>query len=312
MIVIVDFDGTLALGNKSHITLAEPNYALIERLKLLKKEYDCVIKVVTAKGSRNNLPVEERKNKYEPLMKRFLEMYEVPYDEISFNKEYGHIYIDDMTIAPTEDFTPLLSPFTKNKIIFTKNSVIKHTNSALFEFEWYKLSIWNTPKVLFCNDELIITEKLLDTETKTIDDYIAILKAFKQNQITNWDFSTYTKNIQEIEHSTDKTKRITQNLPEHNPTFFHGDLSTSNILKRDKTYLIDPNYKNIFGSYLTDAGKLYFSLIAYEHDYPTANKLVEAFGEDVKKFAVSEGLRVCKYKPKYISIVNNIADLCIE
>jgi len=61
--------------------------------------------------------------------------------------------------------------------------------------------------------------------------------------------------------------------------------------------------------YLTDAGKSYFSLIAYEHKYSEANKIKEAFGSDVLKFAVAEGLRVCKYKPKYISIVNNIADL---
>lgn len=312
MIVVVDFDGTLALGNKSHITLAEPNYALIDRLKKLKKEYDCTIKIATAKGARNNLPIEERQKKYTPLIEKFLEMYEVPYDEISYQKEYGHIYIDDMTISPTEDFTPLLSPFTKNKIIFTDKTVIKHTKSALFEFEWYKQSIWNTPNVLFCNDELIITEKIIETQKPTIEDYIVILETFKENKIKNWDFNTYTKNLIDIQYSTPKTKKIIETLPKHDGTFFHGDLSTTNILKNEQTYLIDPNYKNIFGSYLTDAGKLYFSLIAYDHNYPAAQKIAETFGEDVKKFAVAEGIRVCKYKPKYITIVNNIADLCIE
>ena len=311
MIIAVDFDGTLALGNKSHITLAEPNYALIDRLKKLKKEYNCLIKIVTAKGARNNLSTQEKKLKYDNLLKTFLEMYDVPYDEISYQKEYAHIYIDDMTISPTEDFQPFFSPFTQNRIIFTEKSVIKHTRSALFEFEWYKKSIWNVPNVLFCNDELIITEKIESTTKPTIDDYIEILNHFKASTITNWDFSTYKNNLVSIELATNKTNEILNSLPTHQGTFFHGDLSTTNVLKNNKTYLIDPNYKNIFGSYLTDAGKLFFSLIAYEQDYTNAEKLIKEYGKQVIQFAVSEGIRVCKYKPKYITIVNNIADLYV-
>jgi hypothetical protein len=60
---------------------------------------------------------------------------------------------------------------------------------------------------------------------------------------------------------------------------------------------------------LTDAGKAVFSLIAYEASFDEAKKIVNEFGPDVWHFAVAEGLRVCKYQPKYISIVNNIADL---
>ena len=311
MIIVVDFYGTLALGNKSHITLAEPNYPFIKRLQQLKAEYDCVIKIVTAKGARNNLPLEEKKKKYDGHLKKFLEMYEGPYDEISYQKEYAHIYIDDMTISPTENFTPLLSPFTHNRIIFTDKSVIKHSPSALFEFEWYKKSVWSVPSVLFCNDELIITERIDNTKLPTLNDYIDILKTFKDNTINNWDFSTYTYNIKIDPYATEKTRKIIETLPEHESTFFHGDLSTSNILKNDITYLIDPNYKNLFGSYLTDAGKLYFSLIAYDNNYEMASKIEKEFGKDVIRFAVAEGLRVCKYKPRYISIVNNIADLYV-
>ena len=82
------------------------------------------------------------------------------------------------------------------------------------------------------------------------------------------------------------------------------------MLKQNgELYLIDPNYKRIFGSYLTDAGKLFFSLLAYEKNYSLAQEIVQVFGPDVLRFAVAEGLRVCKYKEKYISIVNNMADL---
>lgn len=311
MIISVDFDGTLALGNKSHITLSEPNYELIERLQLLKKEYDCIIKIVTARGAKANLSNFEKEQKYTHIIKEFLNMYEVPYDVISYNKEYAHIYIDDMSISPNENFEALLSPFTKNKILFTENSVIKESKTALFEFEWYKQSIWPTPNVLFCNDELIITQRIKNPSKPSINECITILYTFKENKISNWKFETYKKNIKPIQYSTEDTRKVVESLPEHEGTFFHGDFSTTNILKSDDIYLIDPNYKNIFGSYLTDAGKLFFSMVAYENDYNSAKKIVDEFGKDVMAFAVAEGLRVCKYKPKYISIVNNIADLYV-
>lgn len=316
MIIVVDFDGTLALGNKSHITLAEPNYSLIQRLQGLKREYDCIIKIVTARGGKGGLSLEEKEQKYTENIKAFLHMYKVPYDVISYQKEYGHIYIDDMTISQTDNFEPLLSPFTKNKILFTEKTVIKNSKSALFEFEWYKQSIWDTPNVLFCNDEIIITQRVENSVKPTIECYIEILNKFKKSKIKNYDFTSYVNNLVEIEYSTPKTKEIIKTLPEHQGTFFHGDFSTTNVLgymegDKIKTNLIDPNYKNIFGSYLTDAGKLFFSLIAYEYDYTSAERLLSEYGKRVIQFAVAEGIRVCKYKPKYITIVNNIADLYV-
>lgn len=309
MIVCVDFDGTLALGNKSHITLSEPNYKLIDQLRALKEEFECTIKIVTARGSKAGLSEKEKIDRYDKYIRQFLKMYNVPYDCISYNKEYAHIYIDDMTISPFDDFTALLSPFTKSKILFTNTTVIKHTKTALHEYDWYKKSIINTPKVLFCNDELIITERIRNLDQPTIDDYFKIIDHFRQNSINNWNFDTYKNNIYRIEYESEKTRFVVNSIKKHNPSFFHGDLSTTNVLKSDKIYLIDPNYKNIFGSYITDAGKLFFSLIAYNNDYKTAKLLVNRYGNDVLIFAVCEGLRVCKYQPKYISIVNNISDL---
>jgi hypothetical protein len=309
MIISVDFDGTLALGSKSHITLSEPNYELINRLRRAKNEFGCTIKIVTARGSKSNLSNREKINRYDKHIRQFLNQYNVPFDEISYNKEYAHIYIDDMSISPFDDFEPLLSPFTKSKILFTKDTVIKNSNTALFEFEWYKKSIVKIPNVLFCNDELIITQRIKNLTTPSIDDYFYLLDAFRNASIKNWSFDTYVQNIQAIQYQSEKTLSIVEGIQEHKQSFFHGDFSTTNILKSDDLYLIDPNYKNIFGSYLTDAGKLYFSLIAYNNDYKTAKLIADKYGEDVIKFAVCEGLRVCKYQPKYISIVNNISDL---
>lgn len=310
MIVIVDFDNTLALGNKSHISTLFPNTELINRLNALKQTINPIIKVVTARGSKSNLTLMEKQNRYFNLIHDWLLKNNVPFDEISFNKEYGCIYIDDMTINQDAFFSGFISEFTQSKIILTETTVIKESKTAPLELEWYKSvnNILKTPKVLFCNDELIITERIKNYTKPTAKDFRALLVKMSSFANDEYNFETYTRNIPKIEYQSSKVSEM--QYPIHQGTLFHGDLSTTNVLVTEtERYCIDPNKKNIFGSYLTDAGKAYFSLIAYEANFPEAQKLVEYFGEDVLKFAVAEGLRVCKYKPKYISIVNNIADI---
>lgn len=312
--VSVDFDGTLALGNKSHITLSEPNYTLIKRLRELKNTIDVYIKIVTARGSKNNLSTEEKIHKYKKLIEEFCILYNIPYDEISFNKEYADLYIDDMTIDQNSEFSPLKSIFTSNNLIFTEHSVIKKSKTSLFEKEWFDIAcnFFNTPKVLFCNDETIITEKIQETSSVKIDQCIDLLQKFKQLSIKNFNYQTYVNNIQLSRYASKKVSLIIDKISKKilEPTFFHGDFYKQNIIvNNNNLFLIDPNYKYIFGNYITDAAKLYFSLIAFEKNINEANKLVEVFGEDIIYYSVTEGLRVCKYIPNYISIVNNIAEM---
>jgi tRNA A-37 threonylcarbamoyl transferase component Bud32 len=314
LIVSVDFDGTLALGNKSHITLSEPNFILIKRLKELKKTINVYIKIVTARGSKNHLSIEDKNKKYGKLIEEFCITYDVPYDEISFNKEYADLYIDDMTIDHYADFSPLKSVFTANDLIFTQHSVIKKSKTSLFEKEWFDIAsnIVNVPKVLFCNDETIITERIQQTSQIDINQCINLLQKFKQLSIKNFNYQTYIDNIKPNRHSSKKVSLILDKISKEplEPTFFHGDFTKQNIIVRDNDiFLIDPNYKYIFGNYITDAAKLYFSLIAYEKNVVEANRLVEVFGENIMYYGVVEGLRVCKYVPNYISIVNNIAEM---
>lgn len=312
LILAVDFDGTLALGNKSHITSCEPNYRLIEQLKSLKNETNVYIKIVTARGAKNKLSIEEKTKKYLKLIEQFCLQYSIPFDEISFNKEYAHLYIDDMTIGPYDNFNGYITEFTHNKILFTEHSVIKSCATSLLEKEWYTVAdhLVKVPKVLFCNDELIITERIHKDSDPTAEDIVGLINTFKNNTIKNYSFKTYIQNIVIPEYSSSKTMKILNSLPEHNGTFFHGDLSTSNIIKcNNDLYLIDPNYKYIFGSYITDAGKAFFSYVAYNYDYQSAKKIQETYGDIVLHFAVAEGSRVCKYRPEYISFVNNIAEL---
>lgn len=313
LIISVDFDGTLALGNKSHITSCEPNRDLIDRLQNLKKNTNVYIKIVTARGSKNKLSLEDKNKKYRALIEDFCCRYNIPYDEISFNKEYADLYIDDMTINYNDQFDGFISEFTKNNILYTDNKVIKKCNSSIFEKEWYDIAetYFNIPKILFCNDCTIITEKINNTSKVTIDHCIELLHEFKKLKIKNFSYKTYINNIILPDSASIKTIQIIDYLNNNilEPTFFHGDFTKNNLINNNnKIYLIDPNYKYIFGNYLIDAAKLYFSIVAYEKNIQEANILVKEFGNDIIRYAVAEGLRVCKYIPNYISIVNNIAE----
>lgn len=315
MIVPVDFDNTLALGNAQHISILAPNRPLIARLQELRQTVNPEIVIVTARGGKDGLSTEEKEKRYIKPLTEWLNKYGVPFDRISFKKEYGHLYIDDQTITPHAGFTGQTSVFTGNKVILTETTAIKYAKSALFEFEWYKqarLLGFSVPDVVFCNDECIITERIHDGATPTAKQFIEILQKLKRIKTGGDEYETYLQNIpRSIEGATSKTLDCVAQLASmaHDSTFFHGDLSTTNVLCIGYNYLIDPNCKHIFGSYLTDAGKAAFSLIAYEAQFGEAQKIVDEFGPEVWYFAVAEGLRVCKYQGKYISIVNNIADL---
>lgn len=317
MTIAVDFDNTLAMGSAQHISILAPNRLLIARLRELRRTVNPTIKIVTARGSKDGLTADEKRAKYCSVITAWLKKYDVPFDEISFQKEYANLYIDDQTITPHSGFEGITSTFTGNRVILTETTAIKYAASALFEFEWYKrarLLGFRVPDVLFANDECIITQRIHGYRKPISDDFIAVIEQFQRITTDEKnDFQTYTGNVPSIECATPQTLECIEKLTTkaHGATFFHGDLSTTNVMGGDPPTLIDPNCKHIFGSYLTDAGKAAFSLIAYEAQFPEAQKIVDRFGKDVWFFAVAEGLRVCKYQPKYISIVNNIADLCI-
>jgi hypothetical protein len=191
--------------------------------------------------------------------------------------------------------------FTGNRITMNERTVIKHCSTGLSEASWYKLScMFNTPSVRYVDEEMIITERIYPTSKPDAQDFIKVIEKMQRCKGNGKPFETYLSNLPVNNYPTP---------PEHEGSFFHGDLSTHNVLKNSRVWLIDPNYKSIFGSWLTDAGKAVFSLIAYEMNYPEAKKIVDYFGKDVLRFAVTEGLRVCKYRPEYTSTVNNINDL---
>jgi hypothetical protein len=197
--------------------------------------------------------------------------------------------------------------FTDNRFLLNKNTVVKFCKTGKAEKSWYdSVNFFNTPKVPYADEEIIVMERIFPTTKPTADDFIRTVKILKNTEYAanGQPFKTYLDNLPPYEKPL--------YLPVHKGSFFHGDLSTHNILKNSRVWLIDPNYKDIFGSWLTDAGKAAFSFIAYEKDFESAKLIADAFGPSVWNYAVAEGLRVTKYKPEYLSIVNNVYEIYLQ
>lgn len=311
VIISVDFDGTLTIGNRGAIQNLQPNIALIQHLKDLRSTTDVYIKIVTARGARADLSLEQKAYTYHNQIATWLKKHDVPYDLISFNKEYAHIYVDDMAVLPNADFNGFVSYYTGNRIIDTGTTVVKYCKSAELEAQWYDLArvaLSNTsitiPKLIFANQDIIITEKIKQTRGTTYKDLYQVAMRFSGiKPFSAMPYSSYVDNIIVPKEASDNVIKAIGYLHEfgHDATFFHGDLSIDNCIIFDYgRALIDPNPK-VFGSYITDMGKAVISCYAAGIEVPD--------GSDI--FAIAEGCRVAKYRPEFIKIVNQYAERTI-
>ena len=86
MVIVIDFDGTLALGDTNDITKMHPNLKLVNLLNQMYEDGN-YIKIVTARGCKSCSNIQERENKYNIIITKWLTTYNVKYHELSFNKE---------------------------------------------------------------------------------------------------------------------------------------------------------------------------------------------------------------------------------
>ncbi|MCG3885206.1 HAD-IIIC family phosphatase [Photobacterium leiognathi] len=103
--LIVDLDGTLTQANTSDYENVKPYLDVIEQLRTYKKNgFEIVIS--TARNMRTfNGNVGKINIHTLPTITKWLELHNVPYDEIIVGKPWcGHegFYIDDRAIRPSE------------------------------------------------------------------------------------------------------------------------------------------------------------------------------------------------------------------
>jgi len=317
MTVSVDFDGTLCLGLDFEIKNKTPNTILIGKINYLKSKGN-YIKIVTARGSYNT-SIEERTKKYYNIIKDYLDKNGVNYDEISFNKEFADIYIDDLAIRPEEVTITkdLSSSFTDNVVTRINDTVIKSGKTIEKEYEWYKsyLHKKDIPEILNVTRHSIVYKYIESYGKLNYDSLFDKIDRYKDyDPLNNLTFNSYIININDHIISNQiliDYKKLIYMLQEINiePSFAHGDLSITNIIPTENGIkFIDPLYnKDKFGSYIIDFAKLLFSVKFYLGDVKLFEELKSKINIGyIDTLIASECVRVASYKQQYNFIAENL------
>src|ERR1035437_6615664 len=279
MTIAIDFDGTICTGLDFEIKNKRPNLQLIERINYLRSCGN-YIKIVTARGAYNST-IQERTAKYYQSIKSYLETNKIGYDEISFNKEFADIYIDDLAVRPDEVVITkdLSSGFTDNVVTRLNNMVIKTGETIEQEYNWYSVYQHKSdlPEILNITRHSIVYKYIEVNGNLDIDLLLHKINLYRQYpRMNELRFDSYIVNI--CKH-LDKNEHITTGLGNKllnrlntikiEPTFAHGDLSIQNIIPiYYGIKFIDPLYgHDKFGSYLTDFAKLLFSVKFYDGNW---------------------------------------------
>jgi tRNA A-37 threonylcarbamoyl transferase component Bud32 len=328
MVVVVDFDGTLALGDTSNISLMIPNVKLVSLVNSMYSDGN-FIKIVTARGSKSCSNIDQRIEKYQRQIEEWLKKNNVNYHSLSFNKEYGDAYIDDRCYNVKSDITysKLDSTFTNNKVRKINGSVIKKSENIINEVKWYRKAFsigMDIPDILSYDIDTLELCFIEGKECVDIDLIKKVLSKMSKEKPTNRaNFNSYIDRIgNHIANnpSIKKGEKLIESLKSINPpnTFNHGDFSIHNMIERDgKLFLIDPIYSDeIYQSYVIDAAKHLFSVLYYslnpdfyqlcydnyiyklDIDYRTLDILI-----------ASESVRVPNRKKQLIDISNNLIEI---
>jgi tRNA A-37 threonylcarbamoyl transferase component Bud32 len=327
MVIVIDFDGTLALGDTSDINKMIPNNTLVSLINEMYEDGN-TIKIVTARGAKSCSTFNERKDKYYDIISKWLKKYYIKYHELSFNKEYGDIYLDDKgyNIKNTIFYNKLDSKFTNNKVRRLNDAVIKTGSSSKKEVEWYNKALeidLDIPVVLSYDIDTISTSFIDGKICTNIDLILNTLKKLKNTKPTNKvNFNSYIERIQNHINNNSSIKngdKLINLVNQINPlnTFNHGDFSIHNLIEsNNKLYLIDPIYsEDLYQSYAIDAAKHLFSTLYYQLNI---DLYIQCYNEYINKLNLSEkeldilitceSIRVANRKSQFIDISNNLID----
>ncbi len=328
MVIVVDFDGTLALGDTSNIPTMHPNLKLITLINQMYNDGN-YIKIVTARGCKSCSTIKEREDKYGKIITNWLNINGVTYNELSFNKEYGDAYIDDRgyNIKDTIYYNKLDSKFTNNKVRRINDCVVKKSDSTVQEVSWYNKALeigLDIPSVLSYDKDTIATSFIEGSSCYNVDLILNTLRKFKNTKPTNKvNFNSYIERIENHIKNNPSIKsgsKLIDKLNSINPpnTFNHGDFSTHNQIENEgKLYLIDPIYsEDVYQSYVIDAAKHLFSVLYYSLDANFFNLCYNEYitkldikEEELNILIASESIRVSNRKKQLIDVTNNLIDI---
>lgn len=339
---VIDIDDTISIHKNRDYVNATPIIPVIEKIRELHQR-GCRIKLFTGRGMAScNGDINLIKERNEAILVDWLARHNVPYDELIFGKPLGDFYVDDKGKS-IEDFLNSkyeeLKGGSGSKIVRQDDKVIKIAPNAKAQYEWYRLAEKlnvKTPKISsFVVDTIYMeyidgTLLVEDCDENDINHLIHITKELSKGEIVYRDLDKYIENL--FKHLDDfNTKTVVGHLCANREkllekaTFCHGDLTLSGVIRRDNSYyLIDPNFKNDYSSYLLDLAKIRQSLNDYEYIFGFSKKknsnLLDYFdkkvGKDlylVKLLEITHWIRMYRYKnDEEKIIVNNMIKKLLE
>lgn len=112
--LVVDLDDTICYPNLEHTDtrqryeLARPNLNMIEALHRAKAKGYKIIVYTARRMLTHNGDLEKIEADAGEATRKWLNKYNVPYDELMFGKPYAEYYIDDKALRPDE-FVKMMS-----------------------------------------------------------------------------------------------------------------------------------------------------------------------------------------------------------
>lgn len=103
--IVIDIDKTLTLGDIKDYSSVSPNLQVIEKLKEYKNNGFNIILFTSRNMRSHNNNIGKITAKTLPVIFKWLEKHQVPFDEIYVGKPWcGHegFYVDDKAIRPSE------------------------------------------------------------------------------------------------------------------------------------------------------------------------------------------------------------------
>ncbi len=327
--LVFDIDDVICVHKNRDYPNAEPVIEVIDKLNRLKQQ-GYYIKLYTARGQNSchgDLALIKERN--EAVLAEWLNRHGVQYDELIFGKPLGDWYIDDkaMTLDTflKADFKRLTGG-SGSQVFLEDKTVVKKCPKAKQEHDWYRRAEMidgiNTPRIYSITLDTLYMEHIEGTplsDALTEDSLWQIVATAYRFADVHDDANNLGKYIENLYSHDDgeATRAVAAELVKHasdiggEVSFSHGDMALSNVISSgNKLYLIDPNYKGDFSSYLLDLAKIRFSLTGYEYKFGYSNTDLSAHRQAfddmvyavdrqlVKLLEITHWIRIFKYRPE--------------
>ena len=301
---VFDIDDTICNNKNRDYANAEPIKEVIDKINYLYSN-GARIKLYTSRGMVScNGDLEKIIAKNKDILEKWLKKNKVKYHELIFGKPLGDLYVDDKAMN-VKDFKSQefceLSGHSGYKVIRVGNIVKK----AMSEENYIKLSNWyedskdiaNSPRRISnlyttmyieyidgitaskCLDKKLLNQiidqilKFKKVKTSGFNKEIVINKLLKhKSKDKEWNSI--------VDYCIDLIKQIDFN---EYASLSHQDMTLSNIIIKDKLYLIDSLYDREASSYLLDFAKLKMSLDGYEEIFCNGKHIDKKYSKMLTK-----------------------------